>query len=72
MVPTGTPEPIIRKLAEAGSEAVESPAVRARFADIGVVVVAAPRRTTEYLAGFVPKEIARWAGPIAASGAAVE
>lgn len=72
MAPKGTPEPIIRKLAEVGNEAIESPAVRARFSDIGVVVVAKNRRTTEYLADFVPKEIARWAAPIAASGAAVE
>jgi tripartite-type tricarboxylate transporter receptor subunit TctC len=72
VAPKGTPEPIIRKLAAVGNEAVESPAVRARFSDIGVVVVAKNRRTTEYLSDFVPKEIARWAGPIAASGAAME
>jgi hypothetical protein len=31
-------------------------------------VPAAERRTPEYLATFIPSEIARWVGPIKASG----
>jgi putative tricarboxylic transport membrane protein len=47
---------------------VESAAVQERFKSIGVTVPARERRTPEYLKAFVPAEIARWAGPIKASG----
>jgi tripartite-type tricarboxylate transporter receptor subunit TctC len=67
--PKGTAGAIVRRLAEAANEAVETPAVRERFANLGVAVVAPPRRTPEYLTAFVPREIEKWAGPIKASGA---
>jgi tripartite-type tricarboxylate transporter receptor subunit TctC len=67
-VPKGTPDQIVRRLAQAVNEAVETPAVRERFKSIGVTIPPAERRTPEYLAKFVPSEIARWAGPIKASG----
>jgi tripartite-type tricarboxylate transporter receptor subunit TctC len=66
--PKGTPEPIVRRLAKAASEVVDQPAIRKRLAEVGVTVPAAERRTPEYLAKFIPSEIARWAGPIRASG----
>jgi tripartite-type tricarboxylate transporter receptor subunit TctC len=66
--PKGTPNAIIRRLAQATNEAVETPALRERFKAIGVTIPAAERRTPEYLTKFVPAEIARWAGPIKASG----
>jgi tripartite-type tricarboxylate transporter receptor subunit TctC len=66
--PKGTPDQIVRRLAEAVDAAVEAPAVRERFKSIGVTIPPAERRTPEYLAKFVPSEIARWAGPIKASG----
>jgi len=59
----------VRRLAKAVNDAVETPAVRERFKSIGVTIPAAERRTPEYLAKFVVSEIARWAGPIKASGA---
>ena len=67
--PKGTPGEIVRRLAKAVNDAVETPAVRERFKSIGVTIPAAERRTPEYLAKFVVSEIARWAGPIKASGA---
>ncbi len=67
--PKGTPDEIVRRLAKAVNDAVETPAVRERFKSIGVTIPAADRRTPEYLAKFVVSEIARWAGPIKASGA---
>jgi len=70
--PKDTPDPLVRRLAAATSEAVDSPAVRERFASVGVTVVAAERRTPEYLAAFVPRELERWAGPIKASGASAD
>ena len=66
--PKGTAGAIVRRLAEAANAAVETPAVRERFENLGVAVVAPQRRTPEYLTGFVPSEIEKWAGPIRASG----
>jgi tripartite-type tricarboxylate transporter receptor subunit TctC len=70
--PKGTPDEIVRRLAKASNEAVETPAVRERFKTIGVTIPAAERRTPEYLTKFVPREIERWAGPIKASGASAD
>jgi tripartite-type tricarboxylate transporter receptor subunit TctC len=70
--PKGTPDAIVRRLAEASNEAVESKMVRDRFKQIGVVVPAKERRTPEYLRKFVVSETARWAAPIKSSGAVIE
>ena len=70
--PKGTPDAIVRRLAKASNDAVETPAVRERFKSIGVTIPAPERRTTEYLVKFVPSEIERWAGPIKASGASAD
>jgi len=67
--PKGTPDEIVQRLAKATNEAVETPALRERFKSIGVTIPASERRTPEYLTKFVVSEIARWAGPIKASGA---
>src|SRR5262249_53634688 len=70
--PKGTPDEIVRRLAKATNEAVETPAVRERVNSIGGTLPAAGARAPEYLAKFVVTEIARWAGPIKASGASEE
>jgi tripartite-type tricarboxylate transporter receptor subunit TctC len=70
--PKGTPEPIVRRLAKAVNDAVESPAVRERFKSIGVVIPSPERRTPEYLAKFVVSELERWAVPIKAAGVTVD
>src|SRR5262249_58170050 len=70
--PKGTPAEIVRRLAKATNEAVETPTVRERYKDIGVTIPAPERRTPEYLTKFVPSEIERWAGPIKASGASAD
>src|SRR5262249_11122433 len=72
VMPKGTPEAVIRKLAKATSEAVDSPAVRDRFAAVGVTVPPPERRTPEFLAKYIPSEIERWAVPIKASGVSVD
>ena len=71
-LPKGTRGAIVQRLAKASNDAVETPAVRERFKAIGVTIPAPERRTPEYLAEFVPSEIARWAGPIKASGASAD
>jgi tripartite-type tricarboxylate transporter receptor subunit TctC len=66
-LPKGTPRPIVAKLHDAAVATMETPAVRARLADIGATVVAPARRSPEYLRKFVESEIAKWAVPIKAA-----
>lgn len=71
-LPKGTPEPIVKRLHGALMQALETPAVRDRLSSLGAVIPPPERRTPEYLARFVESEIAKWAGPIKASGAMAE
>jgi tripartite-type tricarboxylate transporter receptor subunit TctC len=71
-LPKGTPAPIIEKLHAAIVEAANTPAVQMRLKDNGVDLVAAERRSPGYLATVVAGEIAKWAGPIKASGVTSE
>jgi tripartite-type tricarboxylate transporter receptor subunit TctC len=66
--PKGVPEAIVRKLARAANETVETPSVRDRLAQLGVTIPVPERRTTDYLARFIPAEIAKWEPLIKASG----
>ena len=70
--PKGTPDAIVRRLAQVSNEAVESQMVRDRFKAIGVVVPAKERRTPEYLRRFVVTETERWVTPITNSGAVID
>ncbi|MPZ37044.1 MAG: tripartite tricarboxylate transporter substrate binding protein BugD [Rhizobiales bacterium] len=70
--PKGTPEAVVQRLADASNEAVESPMVRDRFKQIGVVVPPKERRTPAYLRKFVVTETERWAAPIKNSGAVID
>jgi tripartite-type tricarboxylate transporter receptor subunit TctC len=70
--PKGTPEAIVRRLAETTSEVVDTPLVRDRFASVGVTVAAPERRGPQYLTTFIPRELNKWAGPIATSGATAD
>jgi tripartite-type tricarboxylate transporter receptor subunit TctC len=67
-LPKGAPDPIVRKLNKAMSDALDDPAVRRRLEELGLEIVPPERRTPEYLAKLVPQEIARWAKPIEAAG----
>ena len=70
--PKGVPEPIVRKLAKATDDAVETPVVRERFGKAGVTVPAKELRTPEYLAKFTPEEIKRWGGAIRSAGISMD
>lgn len=70
--PKGTPDAIVRRMAAATNEALESQMVRDRFKQMGVVVPAKERRTPEYLRKFVVTETKRWAAPIKNSGAVID
>jgi tripartite-type tricarboxylate transporter receptor subunit TctC len=68
VLPKGTPDAIVRRLAQAANETVETPSVIERLAKVGVTIPPAERRTPEFLAKYIPNEIVRWAPPIKASG----
>ena len=67
-VPKGTPEPIIRKLNKAMSDTLDDALIRKRLEELGLVIVPPARRTPEYLAKFLPEDIARWGKVIQAAG----
>jgi len=67
-LPKGAPAAVIKKLNDATSQAIDTPAIKERLHELGVTGVAPERRSPEYLAKFVVDEIARWAGPIKANG----
>jgi tripartite-type tricarboxylate transporter receptor subunit TctC len=71
-LPKDTPAPIVKRLNEATSATIDTPAVQARLHELGVVAAAPERRSPEYLGKFVREEIARWASPIKAAGIQVE
>ena len=71
-LPKGAPKEIVARLNDATHAAMDTPAIKTRFNDVGVVGVAPERRGPEYLARYVADEIARWEGPIKAAGLQVD
>lgn len=71
-LPKGTPAPIIAKLNTATVAAMNAADVQARLDELGIEVVAPARRSPDYLAAFVVREIAKWAGPIRAAGISMD
>lgn len=71
-LPKGAPADVVKKLADAASQAVDSPEVKDKLAALGATVVSKDRRSPEYLGKFVKSEIEKWAAPIKASGASVD
>jgi tripartite-type tricarboxylate transporter receptor subunit TctC len=67
-LPPGAPEPIVRKLNKVMSDTLDDPVVRKRLEDLGLEIASPERRTPEYLAKFVPQEVARWAKVVHAAG----
>jgi tripartite-type tricarboxylate transporter receptor subunit TctC len=71
-LPKGAPREIVKRLNDATSLAIDTPAIKSRMHEIGVTGVALDRRSPEYLAKFVVDEIARWADPIKSNGLQVD
>ena len=71
-LPKDAPADVVKKLNDAAVQAMNTPAVRDRLTQLGAVVVANDKATPEYLGKFLKEEIARWAGPIKASGVIVD
>ena len=70
--PKDTPKEIVQRLVKASSDAIDTPAVIERFKAVGVVVTAKDRRSPEFLTSFIKSELARWVGPIQASGVTLD
>jgi len=68
LLPRGAPDAIVRKLAKAVNDAVETPATRERLFKIGVSIPPPERRTPEFLADYTPKEVVRWGAIIREAG----
>jgi tripartite-type tricarboxylate transporter receptor subunit TctC len=71
-LPKGTPAAIVGKLHAAAVAAMNAPDVQAKLQELGIEVVAPERRSPEYLADFVAREIQKWAGPIRATGVSMD
>jgi tripartite-type tricarboxylate transporter receptor subunit TctC len=72
VAPARTPEAIVRRLNKAMSDALDSAMVSERYGRLGNTVAPPPQRSPEYLGQFIRSEIDKWAGPIRASGVALE
>jgi tripartite-type tricarboxylate transporter receptor subunit TctC len=70
--PKGTPDAIVRRLAEATNKVVESAAIRERFDTLGVAVEPPERRTREYYLKSLPPEVERQAQVMKANGLTID
>ena len=70
--PKGTPKDVIAKLNAAMVEALADPAVRKRFAELGLDVASREQQTPEGLAAFHKAEIDKWWPIIKAAGIKAE
>jgi tripartite-type tricarboxylate transporter receptor subunit TctC len=71
-LPKNTPEPIVKKIHDAVLAAMHTPAVHDRLTGLGAEIVSDQDATPAHLGELVKSEIAKWAGPIKASGVTVE
>jgi len=70
--PKGTPKDVVAKLNDAMTQALADPAVRARFAELGLDVAAREQQTPDGLAAFHKAEVEKWWPIIRAAGIKVE
>jgi tripartite-type tricarboxylate transporter receptor subunit TctC len=71
-MPRHTPAPIVAKLRDAASAALDIPSVAERLNEIGAEIVAPERRSPDYLQKFVESEVVKWGVPIKASGVSMD
>ena len=67
-LPKGTPPEIVDKLHAAIVQMMDTPALAERMHELGVTLVSSDRRSPQYLADFVAREIEKWGVPIKAAG----
>jgi tripartite-type tricarboxylate transporter receptor subunit TctC len=69
--PKGTSDAIVRKLAAATNETLNTPAVKKRIEELGLDVPRPAERGPDYLANLVKSELDKWGPPIKANGITV-
>lgn len=67
-LPKRTPDAIVRRLNKATNDMLEDPVMSKRLEDLGLDIVPPEQRTPEYLAKFLPEDIARWSKVIKTAG----
>jgi tripartite-type tricarboxylate transporter receptor subunit TctC len=65
--PTGTPRPIVNKLAVALDKSLDDPAVKAKIAELGGSIPPKSERTPAKFSCFVNAEILRWSSVLSAA-----
>ena len=70
--PKNTPTPVVQKLNDATSQALDTPSTVERLTKAGTTVVPKERRSSEHLKKFVDDEIAAWAKTIQASNISLD
>ena len=71
-VPTGTPEPIVKKLHDATVAAMETPSVQDQLVAQGAFVVSPEHQSTQYLQSIIAPEIEKNGTPLKAAGLSIE
>jgi tripartite-type tricarboxylate transporter receptor subunit TctC len=71
-VPTGTPEPIVKKLHDATVAAMETPSVQDQLVAQGAFVVSPEHQSTQYLQSIIAPEIEKNGAPLKAAGLSIE
>ena len=71
-LPRRTPAAIVQRLHEATAAAMDTPTLQARLLEAGAIVVAADRRSPDYLQRYVESEIEKNAKPLKAAGIAMD
>src|SRR5215467_13588822 len=71
-LPKGTPAAVVQKLHAASVATLDTPSTQERLKEVGVTVVAANRRSPDYLKRFLNSEIEKWAVTIKASGVSLD
>ncbi len=70
--PKGTPKDVVAKLNAAMVESLADPAIRARFAELGLDIASREQQTPQGLAAFQKAEIEKWWPLIKAAGIKIE
>lgn len=66
--PKGVPEPIVKKVNEAISVALDAPVVQERLRTLVTTVVRRDRRSSAYLGNYLASEVKKWAATMKSSG----
>jgi tripartite-type tricarboxylate transporter receptor subunit TctC len=70
--PRDTPAAVIRRMNTAANETLDTPMVRKRIEDLGLVIPPSAERSVEFLTDLVVRELDKWGPPIKAAGVSAE